>query len=75
MTTVSSTTLSENSTNASTQGLIPKESKKHTVMVYMIGSDLETNYYYATSDIEEILHAKLGENIIVGRIQRFELGK
>lgn len=65
VTTVSSSSMEENDSALSLQGLTTKELKKHTVMIYMIGSDLETNYYYATSDIDEMLHAKLGNNINV----------
>ena len=39
----------------------------YTVMVYMCGTDLESNYGMATSDINEMLHADLSDkvNIIV----------
>ena len=39
----------------------------YTIMVYMCGTDLESNYGMATSDINEILHADLSDkvNIIV----------
>lgn len=43
----------------------PKETVSHTVMVYMIGSDLETKYYYGTFDIEEMMNAKLGDDVNV----------
>ncbi|NLC96663.1 MAG: peptidase C11 [Erysipelotrichaceae bacterium] len=34
-----------------------------TIMVYMIGSDLESNYGMATKDINEMLYATIGENV------------
>lgn len=34
-----------------------------TVMVYMIGSDLESDYGAATNDINEMLYSQLGDNI------------
>ena len=39
----------------------------YTIMVYMCGTDLESNYGMATSDINEMLHADLSDkvNIIV----------
>ena len=37
----------------------------NTVMIYMIGSDLESQGGYATLDIKEILKADLGENVNV----------
>lgn len=36
-----------------------------TVMIYMNGSDLESNYGYASSDLKEILSATLSENVNV----------
>ena len=36
-----------------------------TVMVYMIGSDLETNYGMATSDLNEMLYAEYSDNVNV----------
>jgi len=34
-----------------------------TVMVYMIGTDLESNYGMATKDINEMIYGKTGDNI------------
>jgi len=35
----------------------------YTIMVYMCGTDLESNYGMATADLNEMLHADLGENV------------
>lgn len=35
----------------------------YTIMVYMCGTDLESNYGMATSDINEMLHAELSDNV------------
>lgn len=37
----------------------PGQAKMNTVMVYMVGSDLESNYGAASSDIQEMLNAGL----------------
>lgn len=37
---------------------------KRTIMVYMIGSNLESNYYSASFDIEEMLNSKFDEENI-----------
>lgn len=34
-----------------------------TIMVYMCGTDLESQYGMATSDLNEMLHSELGENV------------
>ncbi|MDO5112719.1 MAG: clostripain-related cysteine peptidase, partial [Clostridia bacterium] len=36
-----------------------------TIMVYMCGADLESNYGMATSDLNEMLHATLSDNVKV----------
>ncbi len=38
-------------------------SESVTVMVYMLGSDLETRYGMATRDLNEMLHATIGDNL------------
>ena len=35
----------------------------YTIMVYMCGTDLESNYGMATNDLNEMLRAKVGDNI------------
>ncbi len=35
----------------------------HTIMVYLLGSDLETDGGFASSDIEEMMRADFGDNI------------
>ena len=41
------------------------EKESHTLLVYMCGSDLESNRGYASNNIEEILGAEIPENINV----------
>lgn len=48
-------------TNAQAQG----DTSDYTVLVYMVGSDLESNYQAATTDIFEMLEGKIGSNINV----------
>lgn len=46
--------------------IVDKDKKaKHTIMIYMIGSDLETKNKMATLDIQEIMQAQYGEDIKV----------
>lgn len=35
----------------------------YTIMIYLCGTDLESNYGMATSDINEMLHAEIGDNV------------
>lgn len=35
----------------------------YTIMVYMCGTDLESNYGMATSDLNEMLHADISDNV------------
>lgn len=56
-----------------------KESKEHTIMVYMVGSDLETNYGAASLDLVEMMESGLNTekaNLVVyaGGAQRWKLG-
>lgn len=37
----------------------------YTIMVYMCGTDLESNYGMATSDLNEMLHADISDNVNV----------
>ena len=45
-------------------GMFSKKAE-HTIMIYMIGSDLETDNKAATEDIREMLKAKYGDDIKV----------
>lgn len=40
-------------------------SDEFTLMIYMIGSDLESDAGYASDDIEEMLNAEIGDNVNV----------
>ena len=44
---------------------MPEEKKSFTIMVYMIGSDLETDGACATEDLNEMIEAGIGENVTV----------
>lgn len=44
---------------------VVEEAEDVTVMVYMCGSDLESNYGMATKDINEMLYAEIKDNINV----------
>lgn len=41
---------------------IESKDGKRTVMIYMIGSDLETKYYAATTDIKEMINSNIDYN-------------
>ena len=41
------------------------EMKSHTLLIYMCGSDLESNRRYASDSIEEMLNAEMPENVHV----------
>ncbi len=43
----------------------PQQNATMTVMVYMCGTDLESNYGMATSDLKEMIAANIGENVNV----------
>lgn len=43
----------------------PKAGDKVTVMLYMIGTDLESKYGMATNDLQEIAKAQYGDNVNV----------
>ena len=53
-------------TGTAEPGNNPQEEKaEHTIMIYMIGSDLETESKLASMDLAEIMGAKYGEDIKV----------
>ena len=52
-----------NTTEATTEGTTQQASGSKTVMMYVIGSNLETEWGEATVDIQEILDANLSSNI------------
>ena len=43
----------------------PKKNDAVTIMVYMCGTDLESNYGMATSDLQEMASSKIGSNVNV----------
>jgi len=43
----------------------PKANDSVTIMVYMCGTDLESNYGMATSDLQEMASAAIGQNVNV----------
>ncbi len=43
----------------------PEDKKSFTVMVYMIGSDLETDGACATEDLNEMIESDIGDNVTV----------
>ena len=47
------------------QGVVEEDKTKHTIMVYMIGSDLETKSKLASMDIKEMLDADYGDDVRV----------
>ena len=48
------------------EGLYPQDTESvFTLMIYMIGSDLESNFGCASSDMKEMLDAKAGEDVQV----------
>ena len=55
------------STNARPKRYVPLGNGKDTVtvMVYMCGTDLESNYGMATSDLQEMMNAEIGSNVNV----------
>jgi len=55
------------SNNARAHRYVPKGNGQDvvTVMVYMCGTDLESNYGMATSDLQEMASAKIGSNVNV----------
>ena len=52
-----------NSGNVLAETVTP--SVEHNVLVYMTGSDLETDYYAATDDIIEMINGDLGDNVTI----------
>lgn len=60
-----STVVNDQSEANETNDITQPEGKGVTVLVYMIGSDLESNGGMATTDIDEMMQAKYGENVHV----------
>lgn len=51
--------------NISQPAVNPEDVSQYTVMVYMIGSDLESDAACATEDINEMIESKIGSNVTV----------
>lgn len=45
--------------------ILPEDKKDFTVMVYMIGSDLESDGACATEDLNEMIESEIGSNVTV----------
>lgn len=54
---------SEAGTEDTTSGIADYEAGTRTIMIYMIGSDLETQYGSGTQDLSEMMKAEYGDNI------------
>ena len=53
------------SANARDKRYVPHSGDRVTIMMYMCGTDLESNYGMATSDLQEMASATIGSNVNV----------
>ena len=58
-------TTTQETTTEDVDDVVVQEKTKHTIMIYMIGSDLETKSKLASIDIQEMLEADYGDDVRV----------